>query len=356
MKSKKTLLKLLMLFLLTASLLSCKKNKDTTMPQTLTVSTFAGSGINGDTDGPAATAQFTNPMGLTTDAQGNVYVTSGQCIKKITLTGQVSTLAGVYNASGYIDATTTVARFNNPLGLTADAQGNIYVADYGNHCIRKITPAGVVTTVAGNGTLGNANGNGSTARFYYPYDVAFDATTTSLFVADTYNARIRKIDAGSNVSTYAGSTPGFADGNVSSALFNFITGIAVDKQGNLYVCDRNNYRIRKITASGNVITIAGTGATGLANGLAGNATFSTFIRELEVDDNGNVYIADQNNNCIRKIAAGEVTIYAGSSVQGFADGNASTAEFKVPAGLGISGSTVYVTDFGNYRVRKIALQ
>ena len=356
MKKNKNLHRLILLLLITAFSFSCKKNKDTTPPQTLTVSTYAGSGINADADGPAATAQFTNPVGLTTDAQGNIYVASGHCIKKITPAGLVSTLAGNYNSSGFVDATGNAARFSFPIGMTVDAQGNLYVVDNGNHCIRKITPAGTVTTLAGNGSSGSANGNGSAARFNNPFDIAFDVTTGSLFVADNSNYRIRKIDGTGNVSTYAGSSYGFADGSVSSALFGGPNGIAVDKQGNVYVSDRYNLRIRKISTSGTVSTVAGTGSTGLLNGPATSATFSTSTNELEVDDNGNIYVADRDNNCIRKIAGGEVTTYAGSGIAGFADGSPATAQFKTPWGLGISGSTLYVTDLGNYRIRKIALQ
>lgn len=355
MKQKFTVTACLVLLTFTIGILSCKKNKDDA-PKTLTVSTFAGSGISGDADGAAATAQFSSLYGMTADPQGNVYLCSGHCIKKITPAGQVSTFAGQYNLSGYADATGTTAMFSNPLGLTIDAQGNLYVADNGNNSIRKITPAGVVSTFAGNGTSGSANGNGSAARFANPYDVAFDATTGNLFVADYVNQKIRKIDGSGNVSTYAGSVSGYADGNVSSALFSWPTGIAVDKQGAVYVSDRFNFRIRKITNTGTVSTVAGTANTGLMNGPAASAQFSTSINELEVDDYGNIYVADRDNNCIRKIAGGEVTTYAGSGIAGFAEGTPSTAQFNIPWGLGISGNTLYVADRNNYRIRRISLQ
>lgn len=355
MKQKSTVLHCLVLITLVTGILSCKKNKEEA-PKTLTVSTYAGSGIYGDADGAAATAQFGSMVGMTSDAQGNVYVTSGHAIKKITAAGQVSTFAGSFSVSGFSDGTSGSARFYSPMGMTADAQGNLYVADANNQAIRKITPAGVVTTIAGNGTTGSANGNGSAARFNYPYDIAFDATTGSLFVADYINNRIRKIDASANVSTYAGGTGGYADGNVSSALFSGPTGIAVDKQGNVYVSDRYNFRIRKITNTGTVSTVAGTANTGLVNGPAANAQFSTYITELEVDDNGNIYVADRDNNCIRKISGNEVTTHAGSGIAGFAEGSPATAQFNGIWGIGISGSTIYIADRNNYRIRRVALQ
>lgn len=355
MKKVTKLLPLVTLLLTAVVFISCKKNHDST-PQTLTVSSYAGSGISGDANGQAATAQFASLYGMTTDAQGNVYVISSHCIKKITPAGQVSTIAGAYNLQSYADGAGTAARFNNPLGMAVDAVGNIYVADAGNHCIRKITPAGIVSTYAGNGTQGNSNGNGSAARFRYPYDIAFDATTGSLFVADYANNLVRKIDASGNVSTYAGSAAGYADGNVSSALFSGPIGIAVDKQGNVYVTDRYNFRVRKITATGTVSTVAGNGNPGLVNGPAATAQFSTFITELEVDDNGNVFVADRDNFCIRKISGGQVSTYAGSGISGYADGSPEIAQFKGIWGLGISGSTLYVADLGNIRIRKIGFE
>lgn len=354
MKTSKSIFLYTTALMVTVITFSCKKHKDAA-PQTLTVSTLAGSGINGDADGSGATAQFTTVIGMTSDAQGNIYVTSGQAIKKITPSGQVSTLAGIYNQNGFVNGAGSQARFSNPSGLAIDAAGNVIVADASNNCIRKITASGVVSTVAGDGNTGNTNGNGIAARFNTPYDVALDASG-NIFVADLLNNRIRKIDAGGNVSTYAGSAGGFADGSVSSALFNGPYGLATDKQGNVYVSDRYNKRIRKIAITGTVTTIAGNDNIGLINGPAASATFSPSIMGVKVADNGDIYVADRDNYCIRKISGGEVSTYAGSGISGFADGNPSTAQFKYPWGLALYGNTLYVADALNYRIRKVAFQ
>ncbi len=350
---QKSILAFCLLMSIATGLFSCKKNKDAA-PSTLTVDTFAGSGIGGDADGSGPVAQFSAPIAMTADAQGNIFVASGSAIKKITPAGQVSTFAGIYNIAGFTDGTGVQARFSNPLGMSTDPQGNVYVADYGNQRIRKISPAGLVTTIAGNGTIGSNNGNGSAAQFNYPYDIAYDGTTGCLFVADYQNNRIRKIDAAGNVSTYAGSAPGFADGTVSSALFFGPMGVAADKQGNVFVSDRYNHRVRKITNTGTVSTVAGSSNVGLTNGPLATALFSGSINELEVDNDGNIYLADRDNYCVRKISSTEVTTYAGSGIAGYVEGAPGTAQFNGVFGLALYGNTVYVADLNNHRVRRIS--
>jgi streptogramin lyase len=222
-----------------------------------TVSTFAGTGIAGSTNG-LDTATFNSPMGVAVDNAGNVYVADyeNDLIRKITPAGLVSTIAGKTGTTGLVDGADTTVRFNLPESLAVDANGNIYVADNGNNAIRKITPAGVVSTLAGNGAAGNANGTGKSATFNSPFGIAVDLAG-NVYVADSGNNLIRKITAAGVVSTFAGNgTKGAGNGTGTASSFNTPTGLAVDAAGNIYVSDENNNIIRKITASGAVTTIA----------------------------------------------------------------------------------------------------
>jgi sugar lactone lactonase YvrE len=291
---------------------------------------------------------------MTSDAQGNIYVADSynNRIRKITATGIVSTLAGSSTA-GFADGNGTAARFDHPRGVTADVQGNIYVADSWNHRIRKITPAGVVSTVAGS-TAGNADGSGISAQFFYPGGMASDVQG-NIYVADASNDRIRKITSAGVVSTLAGSTYGFADGSGTVAQFYNPSGVATDAQVNIYVADASNNRIRKITPAGVVSTIAGNSTAGFADG---NLTLARFSNPLDVatDTHGNIYVADGVNNRIREISpAGVVSTLAGST-QGFADGSGSDAKFYNPVGIVTDAKgNIYVTDQNN-RIRLITVQ
>ena len=211
------------------------------------VSTLAGS-TQGYTDGTGTSAQFDYPTGVAVDGAGNVYVADSynHRIRKITASGVVSTLAG--STQGYTDGTGTSAKFAYPSGVAVDGAGNVYVADQYNHRIRKITASGVVSTLAGS-SMGNTDGTGTSAQFSYPTGVAVDGAG-NVYVADQYNHRIRKITASGVVSTLAGSSSGYADGTGTSAKFDYPTGVAVDGAGNVYVADYYNHRIRKITSSG----------------------------------------------------------------------------------------------------------
>lgn len=260
------------------------------------VSTFAGSTL-GYADGTGVEAQFFYPRGVATDATGNVYVadSGNDRIRKITPEGVVSTLAG--STSGYADGIGAAAQFNDPGGVATDALGNVYVADQYNNKIRKITPSGEVSTLAGS-DLGFADGIGAAAKFYYPNGVAIDATG-NIYVGDTNNHMIRKITPLGEVSTLAGSTQGFADGIGTSAQFNTPVRLATDAEGNVYVADTGNNRIRKITSQGEVSTFAGS-AQGFADGTAQEAMFNSPIA-VTIDTEGNFYVADRGNNKIRKI-------------------------------------------------------
>jgi len=246
---------------------------------------------------------FVNGLaGIAVDATGFVYAVHPfrNSILKISPTGTVTTLAG-NDIRGYADGSGANASFYNPAGIAVDASGNVYVADSGNQLIRKINPNGFVSTIAGTvGVVGQTNGIGTAAEFGYPTGVAVDSAG-NVFVADTANNLIRKITPSGIVSTLAGASErGWKDGVGSSAKFQSPTGVAVDSNWNVYVADQGNNLIRKITASGVVSTIAGTGSTGNSDG---DLTIATFNKPFSVttDNLGYVYVADGNPVNIRKI-------------------------------------------------------
>jgi streptogramin lyase len=322
---------------------------------------FAGvAGGIGSADGTGAAARFYYPQGVAVDGSGNVYVADSRnnTIRKITPTGVVTTIAGTAGAYGSADGTGAAARFSEPEGVAVDGSGNVYVADYGNSNIRKITPAGVVTTLAGTaGAIGSADGTGAAARFNYPYGVAVDGSGNA-YVADQYNSTIRKITPTGVVTTVAGTAGaiGSADGTAAAARFYHPRGVAVDGSGNVFVADTNNQSIRKITPAGVVSTLAGTaGSHGSTDGAGAAARFYSPYG-VAVDGSGNVYVADTFNQTIRKITpAGVVSTLAGTAVAaGIADGTGPAARFNVPSGVVVDGSgNVYVADTGNATIRKI---
>ncbi len=319
------------------------------------VSTFAGNS-RGYVDGTGTGASFFNPIGVATDLAGNIYVVDNgnNRIRKITPAGVVTTFAGS-GIAGFADGTGTAASFNNPWGIATDAAGNVYVADQGNNRIRKITPGGVVTTLAGS-TYGYADGTGTAAKFSFPVGVATDASG-NVYVADELSHRIRKITPSGVVTTLAGSgTAGFADGTGAAASFNNPYGVATDATGNVYVADDSNNRIRKITPSGVVTTLAGSGTPGFADGTGTAASFNDPVG-VSLDAAGNVYVADYTNNRIRKITpTGVVTTLAGNNSGEPYDGIGTGASFSNPYSVAADASgNLYVSDFNNNRIRKILI-
>jgi len=273
------------------------------------VSTYAGTGTSGPDNGSCTAATFRWPHGVAMDAANNVvYVADflGDVIRKITSTPcQVSTLAGDGHF-GASDGMGTLARFDSPAGLTMDASGNIYIADSENHKIRKVTPDGNVITIAGTGAVGKNNGQVMDATFNWPSGIAVDAEGT-LYVTEIENNDIRKItfDVMGNpltVSTLAGSGAAMlTDGVGLDAAFNSPTGLAIDASGNLLVADTINNVVRQVTPDGVVTTIAGQG--GVAGAHDGPADMATFNHPygVAVDSNGVIYVADTGNNKIRKL-------------------------------------------------------
>ncbi len=328
---------------------------ETAPAPTEVVSTLAGSGIEGDADGAGTAAQFNFPSGVAAEASGNVYVADrdNHKIKKITPDGVVSTLAGS-GTFGDVDGTGTDAQFFGPEGVAVDTDGNVYVADKNNHKIRKITPAGAVSTLAGSGTLGSNEGIGTAAQFNEPQGVAVD-TDGNVYVADYGGHKIRKITPDGVVSTLAGSgTQGEADGSGTAAQFRSPQDVAVDASGNVYVADLVNEKIRKITPDGVVSTLAGSGTRGAVEGVGTAAQFDG-PAGVAVDASGNVYVAETRNTKIRKITpAGAVSTLAGSGARGAAEGVGTAAQFDRPQGVAVdTNGNVYVADFFNHKIRKI---
>jgi serine/threonine protein kinase, bacterial len=322
------------------------------------VVTLAGNGAQGNADGTGAAAGFNYPIGIAADANGNLYVGDqlNEKVRKITPASVVTTLAGS-GAVGSADGVGSSATFYYPTGVAVDPSGNIYVADLGGNTIREVTSGGVVTTVAGDGGSGSTNGTASTATFRSPAGVAIDKSG-NLYITDASNNQIRMVTPGAVVSTFAGSGPqGSADATGTAASFYYPYGIAIDASGNLYVADARNNKIRKITPAGVVSTLAGSGTVGFADGPGTAASFS-YPAGIAVDSTGNLYIADVGNNEIRKVTpAGVVTTVAGSTTPGDVDGTGSAAAFSDPYGVAVDKSgNIYVTEQGNDKVRKITIQ
>ncbi|NVJ48694.1 MAG: T9SS type A sorting domain-containing protein, partial [Cytophagia bacterium] len=322
----------------------------------LKVTTLAGSGLAGKVDGNALSASFYHPSGLAIDALGNMYVSEigNHLIRKITPNGNVTTIAGT-GEPGSADGNGTSASFYHPTGLAIDALGNIFVADASNNKIRKISPNGDVTTIAGSDSPGSADGNGLLASFINPVGIALDASG-NLYVTELYN-KIRKITPNGDVTTIAGSggIRGSADGDAASASFNSPFGVAVDAIGNVYVADYGNHKIRKVTPNGEVTTLAGSGEIGRVDGNGSSARFK-HPTGITVDASGNILVTDGLNHSIRKITPnGDVTTIAGSGLAGSADGDAASATFYEPDGIAIDDKgAIYVADAQNHKIRKIS--
>ena len=320
------------------------------------VITFAGTGKAGLINGTGTKASFSAPLGLGADGNGNIYVGdyNNNLIRKITTSALVTTLAGLPGKYGAKDGSSAVATFELPQGVAVDKSGNVYVADSFNDLIRKITPDGTVSTLAGKANVAGY-ANGTNATFNYPTGVAVD-NAGNVYVADEGNNLIRRITPNGNVSTLAGiaGVSGSADGN--SATFYAPSGVAFDNSQNLFVADAGNNLIRVITPAGNVSTFAGSLAPGAKDGQGAAASFNHPIA-ISADFYGTLYVADEKNNRVREISAqGMVSTLAGNGNSGSIDGTAQNATFSYPGSIIADNmGNVYVGDVSTYLIRKIAV-
>jgi hypothetical protein len=342
-----------------------------------TVSTLSGNGTPGYVDGTAGrdgTTQFNGPYGVCVDHAGNVYVADAcnHRIRKISASGDTTTLTGNGHA-GYVDGTggaNGTTQFNYPYSVAIDRDGNLYVADASNHRIRKISASGDTTTLAGNGTPGFYDGTGGaqgSTQFETPFDVAVDQDGC-VYVAETYANRIRKITPDGTTTTLAGNgTPGFADGTGGpngTTQFNSPYAVDVSAEGIVYVADNLNNRIRKISPDGTTTTLAGNGTPGFKNGTGGPNGATQFHNPtgICIAANGTIYVADSLNDSIRTITPdGTTTTLAGNQTHGHTDGTGGpngTAEFSLPFRVAVHNplgtqETIYVADSDNNAIRKI---
>jgi PKD repeat protein/biopolymer transport protein ExbD len=327
-----------------------------------TITTIAGTGVAGSAGdgGQATSAQLNRPRGIAIDAQGNVYIADENANRVRKLSGGIiSTVAGTGTAGFSGDGgQATSAQLKGPIGVAVDAQGNLYIGDLGNQRVRKVS-GGIISTVAGTGTAGYSGdgGQATSAQINSPYGVAVDAQG-NLYIADFGNQRIRKVSGGI-ISTVAGTGTAGATGDggqATSAQLKNPIGVSVDAQGNLYIADLGNYRVRKVSG-GIISTVAGTGTLGFS-GDGGQATSAQLNAPADVaaDAQGTLYIADWSNNRIRKVSGGIINTIAGTGAAGFTGdgGQAASAQLNNPYNFGIDGQgNLYVSDTLNQRVRKI---
>ncbi|MNR94389.1 Serine/threonine-protein kinase PknD [compost metagenome] len=312
------------------------------------VSTYAGS-TSGDQDGTLATARFGQLASMARAQNGDLYVADSAYhrIRRIDTAGNVTTFAGS-GAMANVAGNGTAASIMNPMGLAIDSLGNLFVASHGGNAILKITPNQEVSIFAGSGMPGSAEGQGAAASFNRPNGLCVDSQD-NLYVADAENHRIRKITPGGIVSTWAGSTLGFNDGNGTSAQFNYPLGLAIDAAQNLYVADSSGLRIRTISPTRDVATLAGTGLSGFQDGPASSATFLAPFA-LSVGPDGSVYVSDLLR--VRRIKGGQVTTVAGGMMPGSVDGPGAQAQFFLAYGsLFLPDGSLLVADTS--RIRRI---
>ncbi len=337
---------------------------------TMTITTYAGDGaaaFSGD-GGPAASAALNLPKGMTVDASGSLYIADSQNFRVRRVTnGVITTVAGNgINAFSGDGGPAINASFSDIQAVAVDAQGNLYIADSDNRRVRKVTPAGIVTTIAGIGIEGYSGDGGpaTAAMIGRPEGLAIDAAG-NLYIADSTRQRVRKIDTSGIITTVAGNgVEGFSGdaGPAVNASLDFPIGVAVDRAGNIYVADGNNNRIRKITPGGIISTLAGTGvaAAADASGDGGPAIFGSLNipSDVAADASGNVYIADSGHNEVRMVnPAGTISTVAGTGENGYSGdgGPATQAMLNYPWGLAADPlGNVYVADRVNTRIRLLA--
>lgn len=329
--------------------------------QPLSIHTLAGNSVQGATNGFGSNARFNHPAGITADSAGNIFVADmdNSTLRKITPDGFASTLAGLAGNVGNSNGTGATARFFAPQGIAMDNAGNLYISDTANATIRKVSPGGTVSAFAGAaGNINSFDGVGTNAQFYQPEGVAVD-NAGNVYVSDAWNHTIRKITPAGDVTTLAGLAGKFGatDGMSNRARFNRPASLALDSATNLFLTDSLNHTIRRITPSGDVSTIAGMpGVWGSADGTNGNARFFQ-PQGIVAINSSNLIVVDSGNQTLRKISASGtnwiVTTVAGlASNAGNSTGTGTVARFNFPAGLAMDGAGhLYVADSGNNIIR-----
>ena len=329
-----------------------------------TISTFVGTDSRNIGDGgPATHARLVRPEGVALDALGNVYIAdeNNHRVRKVDAAGTITTFAGTGEQGFLGDGwPASQAKLSYPKGVAVDRLGNVYIADTRNHRVRKVDAAGTITTFAGTGETGYlGDGEPATwARLYYPESLAVDGQG-NVYIADTFNHRVRKVDAAGTIYTrtvegwYAGG-----DEPYTSISLNYPGGVAVDGQGNVYIADTLNHRVRKVDAAGTITTFAGTGSRGsTGDGAPATRARLYYPRDVAVDGLGNVYIADTANDRVRKVdAAGIITTYAGTGERGYGGdgGPATRAYLSNPEDVAVDAlGYVYIADTENDRVRRV---
>ncbi len=330
------------------------------------ISTFAGrgtAGFSGD-GGPAKEAKLDAPGGLALRS-GTLYIADFKQdrVRRVNRSGRITTVAGT-RAGGFSGdgGAGTKAKLNRPIGLAVDGAGNLYIGDSRNHRVRRVNGSGTITTVAGTGILGfsGEGGAATSARLSFPWELGFDSG--NLYIADSGNHRVRRVDASGIITTVAGTgVRGYSgDGGAATAARLRRPGaVAVDGSGRLYIADFGNNRVRRVDASGRITTVAGNGKQGFS-GDGGRATKAKLHAPsgLAFDHSGNLYIADSGNNRVRKVnRSGKITTVAGTGKEGFSGdgGKATKAKLNYPIGLAFGNShNLYIADSGNHRVRKVA--
>ena len=332
-----------------------------------TITTFAGTGepgYGGD-GGPASQGQLYSPEGVAVDGIGNVYITNyhGHRVHKVDVTGTITTFAGTgergYGGDG---GPASEAQLERPSGVAVDGIGNVYIADTGNRRVRKVEADGTITTFAGTGERGYGGDGGpaSEAQLDSPIGVAVDALGNA-YITDPYSQRVRRVDADGTITTFAGTGErgyGGDGGPASQAQLVFPAGVGVDAIGNVYIADEGDARVRRVDATATITTFAGTGERGYG-GDGGPASQAQFISPygVAVDAVGNVYIADPSSQRVRRVEAdGTITTFAGTGESGYGGdgGPASQAHLREPEGVvADAAGNVYIADSSNHRVRRV---